>query len=189
MTTSADDLRALATAVRDDLGLRGAWRWFGDVKHGNYSLATVHHGRRFVLRFARKGMREAQPVFPTPSQTYPGQVAMRKASEIPVFEVAPHATDPDDPALYRHDVRGFRSPVADYLAALDADTVLGLLDQIDRLQAVLGEEPPPAHEVIHACPLGDSGIMACCGRTPFQALHDRMTTYPRLVTCQGAPDA
>lgn len=39
---------------------------------------------------------------------------------------------------------------------------------------------------VHACPPDGSGLMPCCGRTPFEAVPDRMTTDPRSVTCQGA---
>lgn len=40
-------------------------------------------------------------------------------------------------------------------------------------------------EVTHACPPKGSGIMPCCGQTPFEVLRpsDRMTTDPKLVTC------
>ena len=36
---------------------------------------------------------------------------------------------------------------------------------------------------IHACPPTDSGIMPCCGRTPFEVMADRMTTKPEFVNC------
>lgn len=38
-------------------------------------------------------------------------------------------------------------------------------------------------EITHRCPPVGSGIMPCCGRTPFEARGDRITTDPRLVTC------
>lgn len=42
----------------------------------------------------------------------------------------------------------------------------------------------PVLEVLHACPPGDSGIMPCCGRTPFEIPRtDRLTTDKGAVTC------
>jgi hypothetical protein len=39
---------------------------------------------------------------------------------------------------------------------------------------------------VHRCPPGGSGIMPCCGRTPFEVpLHDRITLDPVEVTCDG----
>lgn len=39
-------------------------------------------------------------------------------------------------------------------------------------------------ETVHACPPGSSGVMPCCGRTPFEVSRsDRMTVDPALVTC------
>ncbi len=39
--------------------------------------------------------------------------------------------------------------------------------------------------VIHRCPWKGSGLMPCCGRTPFEVPRtDRMTVVYRLVTCQ-----
>lgn len=41
--------------------------------------------------------------------------------------------------------------------------------------------------VIHRCPLGDSGVMPCCGGQPTEVPHgDRITVAPELVTCTGA---
>jgi len=36
---------------------------------------------------------------------------------------------------------------------------------------------------IHACPPEGSGIMPCCGCTPFEKIRDRITDDPRLATC------
>ena len=43
----------------------------------------------------------------------------------------------------------------------------------------------PSGEVTHACPQKGSEIMPCCGKTPFEALNDRMTCDPTLVTCRA----
>jgi len=40
-------------------------------------------------------------------------------------------------------------------------------------------------DIVHACPPGDSAVMPCCGRVPFEALGDRITLDPSLVTCTG----
>jgi hypothetical protein len=40
------------------------------------------------------------------------------------------------------------------------------------------------HELTHACPPDGSGLMPCCGRTPFEVSSmDRLTIEDRLVTC------
>jgi hypothetical protein len=42
----------------------------------------------------------------------------------------------------------------------------------------------PRNEVTHRCPPGDSGIMPCCGRTPFEVPRsDRLTSDTSLTTC------
>ena len=44
-------------------------------------------------------------------------------------------------------------------------------------------------EVTHRCPPEGSGVMPCCGRTPFEvSRRDRMTPYGDLVTCNGGAD-
>jgi hypothetical protein len=37
---------------------------------------------------------------------------------------------------------------------------------------------------VHRCPTDRSGVMPCCGRTPFEAPGDRMTLCNDLVTCE-----
>lgn len=47
------------------------------------------------------------------------------------------------------------------------------------------KDGPVYAEPVHACPPEGSGIMPCCGRTPFEVpLTDRMTSTER-VTCTG----
>lgn len=46
----------------------------------------------------------------------------------------------------------------------------------------MNNQPAP----VHACPPNGSGLMPCCGRTPFEAISDRMTSDPTQVTC-GRP--
>lgn len=38
--------------------------------------------------------------------------------------------------------------------------------------------------LVHRCPPRGSGVMPCCGATPFEASSDRMTKDQRLVTCK-----
>ena len=40
-----------------------------------------------------------------------------------------------------------------------------------------------AVSVVHACPPKGSGVMPCCGATPFEKQGERLTTNPALVTC------
>jgi hypothetical protein len=49
--------------------------------------------------------------------------------------------------------------------------------------------PLSASPIVHLCPPEGSGIMPCCGRTPFEATDDRMTLDPALVTCRTEPQA
>jgi hypothetical protein len=63
---------------------------------------------------------------------------IRPASGIPIFSVCPDATSALDPRVYRDDVCGFRSPVAELAAALDAETVLALLEDRYEVRSVLG---------------------------------------------------
>ena len=39
--------------------------------------------------------------------------------------------------------------------------------------------------IVHLCPPGSSALMPCCGRSPFEAMSDRMTLDARRVTCIG----
>lgn len=60
---------------------------------------------------------------------------------------------------------------------------------MDDHQAVY--QPPagvaPSDEVVHQCPSGGSGIMPCCGRTPFEVpRYHRMAIDPALVTCTAS---
>lgn len=73
---------------------------------------------------------------------------MAASTEVPVFQVCPEATSKDDPRVYRTQVVGFNSPAADWLAAADPTTVLGLLDEVTALRAEVaalraGQEATP----------------------------------------------
>lgn len=48
----------------------------------------------------------------------------------------------------------------------------------------MSEETPP--EITHKTPPGESSIMPCCGRTPFEVPPmDRMAMDDEYVTCPG----
>lgn len=126
------DLRALAEAV--PASYRGPWRWHGYTS-GPISLATVRNGIKWVMRFKRLGMNDAQPMFP---ESWPGEEGwlddpqshrcgrMTPASERTVQEVS-----------YREDVVDIDSPFARWLAAATPQAVLELLDERDRLRDAL----------------------------------------------------
>lgn len=42
---------------------RGPWQWYGNTRTNEVYLATVNHGRVYVMDFARWGMQSAQPRF------------------------------------------------------------------------------------------------------------------------------
>ena len=132
---SAVQAAGLAETLRDDYGLKGRWVWYGWHGQGRHdvTLCTQQHGMLYIQGFQRCGMNGAQPVFPD------GGYGMTKAMDVARFEVCPEATDPADPRVYRGTIRGLRNPVAEYMAAVDAETVLALLDEIDRLRAELAE--------------------------------------------------
>jgi hypothetical protein len=69
----------------------------------------------------------------------------------------------------------------------DKKHILESGNQLDRWLAEWDahEEVRGGMEVIHLCPPEGSGLMPCCGRTPFEARQSRMTVNPSLVTCKG----
>jgi len=117
-------LKALA-----DSATPGPWGWFGSTRHDFY-LATRHSGRRYVMGFKRKGMRNAEPTFQVKGVMVP-------ASSLAIYEVAPEATSKDDPSVYREDIIGFRHPDAAYIAALSPDVAIALIARVERAEAAL----------------------------------------------------
>ncbi|GIJ51294.1 hypothetical protein Val02_81800 [Virgisporangium aliadipatigenens] len=108
-------------------------------------LATQRWGRQHVMGFARWGMSGAQPVFCNGRHWRPGDTGdvdfdlgswMAKASELPIFAVAPDATSREDERVYRADLAGIRNPDAEFIAHARAD-VDALLAEVDRLRAQL----------------------------------------------------
>ena len=124
-------LRALATTLTS-LGLVGRWGWFG--QDATPYLSTRGGGRQIVLTLT------GQARVRTPASDG-GPCIMRTPREIPVYEVAPDATSARDTRVYRRDVIGMRTPVAEWLAECDPDTVLALLVEVTRLRAALAADP------------------------------------------------
>lgn len=83
----------------------GPWAWFGNVDTKTLYLATVHHGRRFVMQFGRYGMQGAKPVFQKDQR-------MVGADEMVVFEVCREAESRDDERVYRGDIVDIDHPDA-----------------------------------------------------------------------------
>lgn len=104
----------------------GPWDWTGNLRTRWVELSTIHSGRLGVMRFDRWGMSGAQPVFLDPASRARGMGAVTtvKASDVPIFEVCPDATSPDDIRVYRHDIRGLRHPDAAFIAAARTDVEL-----------------------------------------------------------------
>lgn len=131
-----EKVRQLAQTLRADLDLHGEWGWFGDSKHGTYYLATRRRGRQFVKAFdsPRRNAVRLRPMFRTKVEgdRWP---QMTSVDDITIHEVCPEATERTDPRLYRHDVIGFRSPVADWMSTVTPDVVLALLDLAGLLSA------------------------------------------------------
>lgn len=65
----------------------------------------------------------------------------------------------------------------------ERDALAVLLEGYEDLLAILGEAPPS--ETVHASPPKGSGVMPCCGRAPLEVPSNRVTVFPRLVTCGG----
>jgi hypothetical protein len=119
----------------------GPWAWVGNTDVHDIYLGTIQRGRRVVMGFRRWGMQRAQPTF---SSAPEGLALLVRASEIPVFEVAPAATERTDPKVYRADLRGLRNPDAVFIAAARAD-VDYLLSEVDRLSTK--PDPKVPHKV------------------------------------------
>lgn len=144
--TDIEKIRARAAAATP-----GPWRWFGNIKSGGPYLASRRWGQQYVMGFQRLGMSGAQPTFAYregPDKSHgtrhlrweddgaPRDVRIGSGKELAIYEVAPDATSPDDPRVYRHDVVGFRSPDAEFIAHSRAD-VDALLAEVDRLTGLL----------------------------------------------------
>lgn len=114
----------------------GPWQWFGNTRMYEVYLATVNHGRVFVMDFARWGMRGAQPRFQVRRQGdgLAGGV-MHTLGDLA------HAASPLGPKFevpYRRQFQGIGHPDAAHIAANDPTTVQALISRIEDLERVLG---------------------------------------------------
>ncbi|MBX7464922.1 hypothetical protein K1Y80_02350 [Streptomyces sp. MAG02] len=60
------------------------------------------------------------------------------------------------------------------------------------VRAALADEMvfAPTSTTVHACPPDGSGLMPCCGRTPFElGALERLTEHGPAVTCPGTQEA
>ncbi|MHA3723797.1 hypothetical protein ACXR2T_07950 [Leucobacter sp. HY1910] len=78
---------------------------------------------------------------------------LENARDLAVYEVAPEATDREDPRVYRADVVGIRHPDATYLAAAHPDAIRSLIARlraaeqaIARVRALERHRVPAAYE-------------------------------------------
>jgi hypothetical protein len=88
-----------------------------------------------VMDFVRWGMQAAQPRFLNPADDGSW---MFKASDMPIYQVAPDATSRDDRRVYRADIIGIRHPDAEFIAHArqDVDDLLALVDELQAALAV-----------------------------------------------------
>lgn len=152
-TTSMTDERLAEIETRDRAATQGPWQWFGNGDVRDIYLATPDRGRLYVMQFDRWGMQSAQPVFRDDAQRL-----MVKASQLPVYEVAPSATRRDDPRVYRADISGLRNADAEFIAASRQD-VTDLLAEVRRLRAQVADlsKTPADRANEHVRALRESG--------------------------------
>ncbi len=90
--------------------------WYGN-QYGIY-LATVHHGRRYVMGFSRMGMQGAQPNFVNPQNH-----TLSPASDLVKFvvgdrEVTGFTEARSNDSVYRYDISEIDAPDAKRLVEL-----------------------------------------------------------------------
>lgn len=145
----SDLMKPQLEVIRDRMNRAtpGPWAWFGNTSVQHVYLATQRWGRHMVMTFQRWGMQNAQPAFfdrPTPTgvrESIAADATHQAAAEVPIFEVAPHARDAKDPAVYREDIVGLRNADATFIAHSRAD-VEWLVGEVDRLTALLTAGTP-----------------------------------------------
>ena len=55
----------------------------------------------------------------------------------------------------------------------------------DHVRQIISDKFFDVESKIHLCPIDGSGLMRCCGRTPFEVkLTDRITNDENIVTCK-----
>lgn len=133
MTTPMDEDRIREIEAQLENIPAGPWQWFGNTKHSEVYLATVHGGRVFVMDFVRWGMCGAQPRFQVGIEGREGSGFMRTLAELTAgggdlgvrYEVP-----------YRKQFVGIGHPAARFLAESRA-LVDELLAEVKRLRADL----------------------------------------------------
>jgi hypothetical protein len=141
----ADDLTAELGKIsdREQAATPGPWGWFGNTDAQSIYLATKRWGRFTVMGFRRWGMNSARPVFAVGRTWKPGPQSgldfgaagrmapadvmltrggeLEDADKMPVYAVAPSATDRSDPRVYRADLAGIRNADAEFIAGARED--------------------------------------------------------------------
>ena len=170
-------LHELAERLVGEYDLGGRWGWYGQYK-APY-LSTRARGRQTVLALtAQSRIRTVEA---------DGIATMATPVDVPVFEVCPEATSAADRRVYRKDIVGLRTPVADWLAEVDPETVAALIAEVLAHRAATGAaaeadtevtapKPVTWHEV--GCPHCEALSWTAC-RTPLGRL--RMTPHVRRV--------
>lgn len=70
------------------------------------------------------------------------------------------------------------------LGEYDSQTDQYALNRAREVHGVTAWRPEGRIEVVHRCPVGDSGVTPCCNLTPFELpRYHRLTEDPALVTC------
>lgn len=103
---------------------------------GRAGSTDCSHSGADLYGSGRLAADHAMPAFPVKIEQ--DWTVLKRGDEIPVFEVCRDATSKDDPRVYRTDVVGFRSPAAEWLAEMDPETVLALLDELGKARWLLG---------------------------------------------------
>lgn len=118
----------------------GEWQWFGNTKQHDVYLATVRGGRRLVMDFARWGMSAGQPRFQVAINGRGEEGFMRSISDMAKNEEVSKPDAPFGPLFevpYRRDFIGIGHPDARHIAAFNPAQALALLDENERLRALL----------------------------------------------------
>ena len=156
--TRVDEIRD-----RADRATAGPWSWFGNVDNDDVYLATVHNGRRFVLRtipvdrvaheesvdnLIVGGMSREEAIAHLTEDAFGCKIQdhhlavqadqhMRPLTDFAIFEVCPDAETRDDRRVYRADFHQTRHPDAEFIAHARADIDF-LLDEVERLRETAG---------------------------------------------------